>query len=202
MQTRGNRQNYLALNDGYDSDALSEDWISSPLSPAAQDPVEPSSLPHSQSQSAVSSDINSFVEILDDEELPAESASQPPARATSSQIADTTPQKTEWLWGYFQTRESMDREIRCTLVNKDIGQNCNWSTTDSKRQTSTTNIRLHLKEKHGILPPGVTEQAVATPKSTLVSLWGKNENLTFQELLEKNLLRWVISSKQPFTVVE
>ncbi|ODQ69172.1 hypothetical protein LIPSTDRAFT_202126 [Lipomyces starkeyi NRRL Y-11557] len=33
MEARGDRQNYLALNDGYESDAPSEDWISSPLSP-------------------------------------------------------------------------------------------------------------------------------------------------------------------------
>jgi hypothetical protein len=59
-----------------------------------------------------------------------------------------------------------------------------------------------LKEKHGILPPGVPEPVVANPKSTIVSLWGNKEKLTFQERLEKNLLRWVISSKQPFTVVE
>ncbi|KAK9385567.1 hypothetical protein V1515DRAFT_237307 [Lipomyces mesembrius] len=99
MQTRGNRQNYLALNDGYDSDAASEDWISSPLSPATQDLEEagPSYLPHSLSQSAVSADINSCVEILDDEVLPSESASQSPVAAASSQTAHPTPLKTEWL---------------------------------------------------------------------------------------------------------
>ncbi|KAK9234261.1 hypothetical protein V1525DRAFT_413621 [Lipomyces kononenkoae] len=71
----------------------------------------------------------------------------------SSQIADQTPQKTEWLWGYFQTREfpnewiekrnkkkrSMDREIRCTLINKDTGKKCNWSATD------------FVQSKHGVL---------------------------------------------------
>ncbi|KAK9358843.1 hypothetical protein V1504DRAFT_459728 [Lipomyces starkeyi] len=161
MQTRGNLQNYLALNDGYDSEAASEDWISSPLSPATQDLEEPRPLPHSLSQSAISADINSCVEILDDEVLPSESASQPPVTAASSQIAQPTPQKTERLRSYFQTREFpnewiekrnkkkrfIDQEIRCTLTNKDTGKQCNWSTTDSKRLTSTTNIRHHLKEK-------------------------------------------------------
>ncbi|KAK9319728.1 hypothetical protein V1517DRAFT_310476 [Lipomyces orientalis] len=123
METRGNRQNYLVLNDGYESDAQSGDWISSP-------PEEPgpSSLPHSVGQPAVGADINSYVEVPDDEVLPSKSASQPPVTATSSQIADPAPQKTDWLWGYFQTRESpnewiekrnkkkrfTDREIRCT----------------------------------------------------------------------------------------
>ncbi|KAK9428164.1 hypothetical protein V1505DRAFT_289658, partial [Lipomyces doorenjongii] len=198
----------------YDSEAASEDCISSPLSPATQDLEEPgpSSLPDFLSQPAVSAEV----EILDDEILPSESASQPLVTAASSEIAHPAPQKTGWLWGYFETVEfpnewiekrnkkkrCIDREIRCTLINKDTGRQCNWSTTDSKRQTSTTNIRHHLKEKHGILPPGVPEPAVATPKSTIVSLWGNKEKLTFQERLEKNLVPWVISSKQLFTVIE
>ncbi|KAK9357130.1 hypothetical protein V1504DRAFT_136801 [Lipomyces starkeyi] len=88
METRGNRQNYLALNDGYESDAPSEDWISSPLSPATQGPEEPgpSALPHSLGQSAVGADINSCVEVPDDEVLPSESASQPPVTAASVRI--------------------------------------------------------------------------------------------------------------------
>ena len=32
METRGNRQNYFALNDGYDNEALPEDQLSSPTS--------------------------------------------------------------------------------------------------------------------------------------------------------------------------
>ncbi|KAK9334734.1 hypothetical protein LIPSTDRAFT_738 [Lipomyces starkeyi NRRL Y-11557] len=98
MQTRGNRQNYFALNDGYDSDAASEDCISSPLSPATQDLEEPgpSSLPDFLSQSAVSADVNSCVEILDDEILPSESASQPPVTAASSEIAHPALQKSGW----------------------------------------------------------------------------------------------------------
>jgi hypothetical protein len=59
-----------------------------------------------------------------------------------------------------------------------------------------------LKRKHGILPPGITDLPTSTPKSTLVSLWGNKGKLTIQELHEKNLLRWVTSSKQPFTVLE
>ncbi|KAJ8098993.1 hypothetical protein POJ06DRAFT_282166 [Lipomyces tetrasporus] len=175
MQTHGN--------------PASKNCISSPLSPATQDLEKPgpSSLPDFLGQSAVSTDVNSCVEILD-EVLPSESASQPPVTAASSEIAHPAPQKTEWLWGYFQTREFpnewiekrnkkkfIDREIRCTSINKDTGRQCNWSTTDSRRQTSTTNIRHHLKEKHGILPPGVAGPVVATPKSTIASLWGNKE---------------------------
>jgi hypothetical protein len=108
----------------------------------------------------------------------------------------------EWTEKRSGRKRLVDREICCTVINKTTRKQCNWSTTDSKRQTSTTNIRLHLKEKHGILPPGITDLATGTPKSTIVSLWGNKGKLTVQELLEKNLLRWVTSSKQPFTVLE
>lgn len=59
-----------------------------------------------------------------------------------------------------------------------------------------------MKEKHGVLPPGASDPPIVTPKATIASLWGNRGKLTTQELLEKNLLRWVASSKQPFTVIE
>ncbi|KAK9342121.1 hypothetical protein V1522DRAFT_417143 [Lipomyces starkeyi] len=46
----------------------------------------------------------------------------------------------EWIEKRNKKKRFIDREIRCTLVNKDTGKPCNWSTTDSKRQTSTTSI--------------------------------------------------------------
>jgi hypothetical protein len=168
------------------------------------------------------SDTNSLLEPLD-EVLPSESASQlPQGQPTSSQVSSNTrkSRKSDWLWAHLKTRQFpyewieqrsgkkklFDLEINCTAIDKTTGRQCNWSTTNSKRQTSTTNIRLHLKEKHGILPPSPTalapNQLIATPKSTLLGLWGSKANLTIQETLEKNLLHWVVSSKQPFSVVE
>ena len=98
------------------------------------------------------------------------------------------------------------------------------TTTDSLRQSSTSNIQQHLKEKHGILPPGadgmlisffffsffspdnnillVTPKPASARKSTIPSLRGQRGQLTVQEKLEKNLLRWVVYSKQPFTAFE
>ncbi|KAJ5900204.1 uncharacterized protein N7473_004274 [Penicillium subrubescens] len=217
MQTRGNRPNYLALNDGYQDEVPAGDWTSSlAWSPAAQGPEGPvpsSPLP-SRSQSAFSANTDSFLEAFDDL-LPSESASQLPTTASSSQSSILNSRQNDWMWGYLYTREFpnewtekrsgrkrlVDREICCTVINKNTRKQCNWSTTDSKRQTSTTNIRLYLKEKHGILPPGITDLPTGTLKSTIVSLWGNKGKLTIQELLEKNLLRWVTSSKQPFTQI-
>lgn len=77
MQTRGNRLNYLALNDGYQDEVPARDWTSSlAWSPAAQGPEGPvpsSPLP-SRSQSAFSANTDSFLEAFDDL-LPSESAS-------------------------------------------------------------------------------------------------------------------------------
>ncbi|KAJ5082681.1 hypothetical protein N7532_011724 [Penicillium argentinense] len=218
MLTRGNHPNYLALNDGYEDEAPSEDWLSNLIeNPIAQHPEELSllPLPHTSDLSVVTADTDSYLDSLD-EVLPSESASQLPPPATGSQISRLKTLKNDWLWGFLHIREFssewiekrsrkkrlIDREISCTAIDKATGKKCNWSTTDSKRQTSTTNIRLHLKEKHGILPPNGPEQVITTPKSTLLSLWGSKANITIQQILEKNLLRWVVSSKQPFTVIE
>lgn len=108
----------------------------------------------------------------------------------------------EWTEKRSSRKRLIGREIYCTVIDKDTGRQCNWSTTDSKRQTSTTSIRLYLKEKHGVLPPGVSGPPVVTPETTIVSLWENRDKLTTQELLEKNLLRWVASSKQPVIVIE
>jgi hypothetical protein len=59
-----------------------------------------------------------------------------------------------------------------------------------------------LKEKHGILPPGVSETAAVPQKGTLDDIWGQKQKLTVQQRLEKNVMHWVVDQKEPFTVVE
>lgn len=88
MQTRGNRLDYFALNDGYQSDEHPEDLTSRlSRSPTAQDPgiglSFPSQTPN-PTQSAVSAYIDSYLKSLDDEVLPTDSASQLPTNAASS----------------------------------------------------------------------------------------------------------------------
>lgn len=58
-----------------------------------------------------------------------------------------------------------------------------------------------MKEKPGVLPPNVSIPDPAS-KPNLINIRGRKTKLTTQQTLEKNLLRWVISSKQPFTVIE
>jgi hypothetical protein len=132
METRGNRPNYLALNDGYQSEVRPEDWTSSlAWSPAAQGPEEtvPSSPPPFRSQLAFNANIDSFDEAFD-VVLPSESASQLPTRATSSQGSTLNLRQNNWMWDHLHIREFpnewtekrsnrkrlIDREIYCTVV--------------------------------------------------------------------------------------
>jgi hypothetical protein len=230
MNTRGNHPDYHLLHNGYEAGAApSEDWMSS-LSDHDQEgyiiPLPP--YPFTYLNLIIIYYIRDSNSLLDHEVLPSESASQLPPQPSSQVSSQPSPQlatfrntrkptKNQWLWSYFRIREFpyewvqhrgqkkriIDREINCT-----VGQ-CNWSTTDSKRQGSTSNILIHLRDKHGILPPtpattSASDLVVTTPKSTIQDLWGSK--LTTQQAtnqaLEKNLLHWVVRSKQPFTVIE
>lgn len=223
METRGNRQNYLMLNDGYDDEALPEDQLSS-LTPDL-----------SVLSAITQPELNAFLDIADVEIHPSESASQSLSYPTTSTAAGSsivsyasqnplptanplTTKKEAWFWAYFsrhevhrewhtkkhKKRKFMDMDIQCSVVDQDTGKQCSWITTDSKRQGSTSNLTLHLLRKHSIYPPGVSVPGlVKNTKGTLPSLWGKREeNLTCQQQLEKDILHWVVVDKQPFTTIE
>ena len=78
METRGNRQNYLALNDGYDNEALPEDQLSSPT-------PELSTLP-----TFTRIELDTFLDTPDVEINPSESASQSLSYPISSTAADSS----------------------------------------------------------------------------------------------------------------
>ena len=48
-----------------------------------------------------------------------------------------------------------------------------------------------------LVPNAIGKQQIRRGK-----LLTKKENMTTQQRLEKNILRWVVTSKQPFTVVQ
>ncbi|ODQ74952.1 hypothetical protein LIPSTDRAFT_336090 [Lipomyces starkeyi NRRL Y-11557] len=67
----------------------------------------------------------------------------------------------------------------------------NWSTTDSKRQSFFTNITRHLREVHSILPLGAGHPVPAST-ATIISFLEKGKekgSLTHQQILEKNIIR-------------
>ncbi|ODQ69996.1 hypothetical protein LIPSTDRAFT_333809 [Lipomyces starkeyi NRRL Y-11557] len=217
MEIRRNRQDYLALNDGYDTETQTDTRCSSPILEAA-DPGSSSSH-YSIGQPESYTEIDTIIQLSDFEILPSESMSQP--QSLSSVIAGSSVSrkvaKESWFWPYFtctetrsewfdnrtKKRKFVDRIIQCAVVDDGTGKDCNWNTTDSKRQSSSTNMR-HLREVHSILPPGA-KQVVLPPKATITRFLEKGKesaNLTHQEILEKNIIRWVVASCQPFTVIE
>ncbi|KAK9318985.1 hypothetical protein V1517DRAFT_235222, partial [Lipomyces orientalis] len=194
ISTRQKRLDYRLLNDGSDEEASPEDRILESLPPPS---------------------CHDFVDTTDYEIFPSESPSQ---NATNSATPDSSSiisssalssrsrkrpaPATEWIWQDFDTTESVDREIRCIHIHEDTGSRCSWKTTDSARQTSTANMVSHLR-KHSICAPGGIAEAYTQRKQpTIVDLFKGNENLTILELLEKNILRWIVTEKQAFTILD
>ncbi|KAK9237946.1 hypothetical protein V1525DRAFT_342647, partial [Lipomyces kononenkoae] len=160
MQTRGNRQDYLALNDGYDSETQTDTRCYSPILDAT-DPG-PSSLNDSIGQPESDPPVDPIL-LSDSEILGSESVSQPQSDIAGSSVTQRGA-KESWFWQYFNCTETrsewfdnrtkkrkfVDRIIQCAVVDDRTGKGCNWSTTDSKRQSSSSNITRHLKEVHSI----------------------------------------------------
>ncbi|KAJ5561780.1 hypothetical protein N7535_003760 [Penicillium sp. DV-2018c] len=125
------------------------------------------------------------------EALPSKSVTQTPARSTlpvfpPSQNRPRPAPATAWMWDYFQVTEvkrpwvmkrdrklqKTDRDIRCVSLDEKTGVQCNWKTSDSLRQTSTSNMKRHLAVKHSIFPPGSVDVTSKPPqKSTILDFW-------------------------------
>ncbi|KAK9368031.1 hypothetical protein V1509DRAFT_550330, partial [Lipomyces kononenkoae] len=218
METRGNRLDYLALNDGFDTESQTDSRCSSPI----LSPMDPgsSSSHYSIGQRESYTEVDPIIQFSDSEILPSESVSQPQSlnsAITGSSASQKCPQES-WFWSYFtctetrsewidnrtKKRKFVDRIIQCVVVDDGTGKECTWRTTDSKRQSSSTNMTRHLKEVHSVLPPSA-KQVVRPAKATITRFLAKakeNANLTHQQILEKNLIRWVVASCQPFTLIE
>ncbi|ODQ68726.1 hypothetical protein LIPSTDRAFT_40375, partial [Lipomyces starkeyi NRRL Y-11557] len=189
--TRGKRIDYFVLNDGSDEEALPEDRLDSSPPYDSGDSLRNSEVFPSESASAV----EPSQEIPDDASLTCQPQSS----------RDTDPSKSEskgWqCWDYFDITEAIDREIHCSVLDEKTGQQCSWKTTDSKRQSSTSNMEEHLRKRHSIEAHERPEPA-KKPKSSILAYLGEREKLSPQKLLQKNILRWVVADKQPFTTIE
>ncbi|KAK9433427.1 hypothetical protein V1505DRAFT_159489 [Lipomyces doorenjongii] len=145
---------YYWLNDGSDEEAESQDRLPSP-------------------RLAAQSKVDSSIDYVASNVFPEESASQLFTDTSAADTASSISQKsrprpaTDWLWGHFNVtvvphkqfinRRSKkledENEIRCQQPG------CAWTTFNSVRGTSTSNMKLHL-QKHGtangimVSPPG------------------------------------------------
>ncbi|KAK9342093.1 hypothetical protein V1522DRAFT_417255, partial [Lipomyces starkeyi] len=86
METRGNRQDYLALNDGYDTETQTDSHCSSPILDATDSGS--SSLHYSIGQPELYAEVDPILQLSDCEILPSESVSQP--QSFSSTIAQSS----------------------------------------------------------------------------------------------------------------
>ncbi|KAK9475624.1 hypothetical protein V1514DRAFT_28830 [Lipomyces japonicus] len=200
MSTRLNRRDYGLFKDGYDKDSL----------PAHRIVDLPSSEP----------DDRSLAEVSSSEILPTESVSQILVEPSSSAFHPNKRHRpspaTSWMWVYFEVtevdrewsnkktkkRNVKDRDIRCGYIDKKTGLQCSWKTSDSLRQTSTSNMKRHL-EKHAIFSPqSEFRPADKNEQPTILDYMCKKQKLLNQRLLEKNILRWIIQSKLAITTIK
>ncbi len=72
----------------------------------------------------------------------------------------------------------------------------NFSSTDSSRQGGTSNLKTHLK-LHGI---SATSPGLCAASLTSLEKWTKSKAPEMS--VEEALKRWVVNTRQPFTVVE
>ncbi|KAJ5109977.1 hypothetical protein N7532_002622 [Penicillium argentinense] len=221
MHTRQKRVNYRVLNDESDKESLPEDQIDQSSKPSRPPSNLTPILPASQE------DVDVLANTLDCELLPSESVSQVLGSQegstdaitsitsyVSSQYTKRPAPATEWIWGYFETtaidrpwvikrtskRRLVDREIRCTHVDEKSGTRCDWQTSDSQRQNTTSNMKTHLA-KHGIYCPASSIQP-AKKEQDIRSFIGGRQSLTHQEVLERNAIRWIVTDMKAFTTVE
>lgn len=59
-------------------------------------------------------------------------------------------------------------------------------------------MQRHLERKHSVLPP----QNSTSKQKDIRQVFKKQRNLSIQEHLERNILRWVVQDKQAFLVIK
>lgn len=221
MRTRQKRLNYRVLNDESEGESLPEDQADRSSEPSEPPSNLPRTLPPCHEDAVI------LANIPDCELLPSESVSQVLVSQESSTDAGTSltshvssrcskrpAPATEWIWGYFETtavdcpwvikrtnkRRLVDREICCMHVDEKTGIRCDWHTSDSQRQNTTSNMRTHLA-KNGIDCP-ISSIQPAKKGPDIRSFMGGNQSLTHQEVLERNAIHWIVTDMKAFTTVE
>ncbi|KAJ5827550.1 hypothetical protein N7447_004313 [Penicillium robsamsonii] len=217
MRTRQKCLDYRVLNDESDGESLSEGqtYQSSELSESLSNLT--------RTILTCQEDAVILANIPDCELLPSESVSQVLVSQegstdagssitshVSSRCSNRPAPATEWIWGYFETtavdcpwvikRTNKRRLVDRKICYEKTGTRCDWHTSDSQRQNTTSNMKTHLA-KHGIYRPTLSIQP-AKKGPDIRSFMGGKQSLTHQEVLERNAIRWIVTDMKAFTTVE
>ncbi|KAJ5742343.1 hypothetical protein N7533_011752 [Penicillium manginii] len=226
MRTRQKRLNYRVLNDESDGESLPEDQTDQSSEPSEPPCNHTRTLLACQEDAVILANIPDC-ELLPSESVSQVLVSQESSTDADTSITGTSitsnisfqcskrpAPATEWIWGYFETtavdcpwvikrtnkRRLVDREICCMHVDEKTGTRCDWHTSDSQRQNTTSNMKTHLV-KHGIYCPTSSIQP-AKKGPDIRSFMGGKQSLTHQEVLERNTIRWIVTDMKAFATVE
>ena len=171
---------YFLLNDGMEGDDVLPD-------------TPTNEVPHGDRLTEDPSQATMIQEVI-----PEESASQ----SHSSLSATKTH---SWVWQHFQVQplqnaffenrsgqRKQEAKIKC--------KSCSFSTLESKRGNTTSNMKLHL-QKHRISD----SKDGSTPcNRNQIGMYLQHcaETLTVQQKFEASMIDWFISSAKPFTDIE
>ncbi|KAK9326431.1 hypothetical protein V1517DRAFT_252076, partial [Lipomyces orientalis] len=196
LSPRSRREiDYYSLDDGSDEEAEPQDRLPKRPRLTAQSIIDISI------DNVASRDVfpeESASRLLEDESV----ADNTSSTSTKSRQRPAT----EWIWPYFSAtvlpdKQWLNKRSKKMEDDKEIccrQPGCTWKTFNSKRGTSTSNMKLHLQQ-HGI----TSDITVSTTgQRTISAIWQHHDKLSHQARLERNLLRWMVTELQPFTTIE
>lgn len=213
METRHKEYNFHLLNDGSDEEAPPEDRIYT-LDRSSVDSDR--SLEERDSESAIDKEQTSTQETIPDDSQrhqTVQSSSQSTLGFTTrpSKKARHAP-ATEWIWDHFSTvevnRSWENRSGKTVHKDHDIYcSRCKYSTSDSKRKGNTSNMKLHLEKQHGIFAPSSSNDSkpgimAVSKEPNIATMIKGTSKLSDQEVLRRNIMRWVVCDKNAFNAVE
>jgi hAT family C-terminal dimerisation region/Domain of unknown function (DUF4413) len=200
------RRDYNALNNGDDSPTpgpwSDETEVNNPVESILESPLEsfrtmasngPSMLEPSSPIPIPSSPPSTEVASS----LPAQGASSPPAPSKKRKAKSHTSWTSEHFW---VTELEATWRRKGGPLKKDrllMCKRCDWSSTDSARSGSTTNLGTHLQTKHRIKPGSDTAPPMV--KTSLDRFMAPQKD---KVSLEDAMVHWAIDTRQPFTAVE
>lgn len=190
------RRDYVALNNGLNGPMPTtlQEATTYPTAEMADHEGSEGPLP-SESVSQVSGSYSS---------IPTSSAENI-SRSTTSSIVEPLAKRrrvhTSWAQEHFWITE-LDTQWskKGQLAQNDrllVCKRCSWSSSDSSRYGTTSNLLTHLRTRHrlGSETASVHRQSVGPLDRLFCSVQG---NLS----LEQALVRWIVQTRQPFTTVE